>query len=147
VLDQAPRGLSYSRVLFPRAVGIGLAGLDIEHHKPGFAPPGAGLVRAILSRHATDRLWNAVDTEIADFAAKELARTPIGRVRARSHRIDRYRSMLPVFYPGYLTHLARFSRRFERSPRIAFAGDYLVGPSAESALTSGMRAATEVGRG
>jgi protoporphyrinogen oxidase len=128
-------------------VGIDLAGLDIEHHKPGFAPPGAGLVRAILSRRATDRLWGAADAEIADFAAKELARTPIGRLRLRSRVIDRYRSMLPIFYPGYLTSLARFSRRIERSPRIAFAGDYLVGPSAESALTSGMRAATEIVRG
>jgi protoporphyrinogen oxidase len=147
VLDQAPRALSYSRVLFPRSVGIGLVGLDVEHHKPGFAPPGAGLVRALLTRCATDRLWDASDSEIADFAAKELARTPIGRLRPRSHRIDRYRPMLPVFYPGYLTSLARFGRRIERSPRIAFAGDYLVGPTAESALTSGMRAATEIGRG
>jgi protoporphyrinogen oxidase len=146
MLDQAPRALSYSRVSFSRSVGIDLAGLDIEHHKPGFAPPGAGLVRAILSRRATDRLWGAADTEIADFAAEELARTPIGRLRPRSRVIDRYRSMLPIFYPGYLTSLARFSRRIERSPRIAFAGDYLVGPSAESALTSGMRAATEIGR-
>ncbi len=55
--------------------------------------------------------------------------------------------MLPIFYPGYLTSLARFGRRIERSPRIAFAGDYLLGPTAESALTSGMRAATEIGRG
>ena len=31
-----------------------------------------------------------------------------------------------------------------RSPRLAFAGDYLVGPYTEMALTSGMRAATEV---
>jgi len=147
VLDQAPRAFSYSRVLFPRSVGIGVAGLDIEHHKPGFAPPGAGLVRAMLSRNATDRLWDAADTEISDFAAEELARTPIGRLRPRSHLIDRYRSMLPIFYPGYLTSLARFRRRIERSPRIAFAGDYLLGPTAESALTSGMRAATEIARG
>jgi oxygen-dependent protoporphyrinogen oxidase len=145
-LDQAPRGLSYSRVSVSRSVGIGLAGLDIEHHKPGFAPPGAGLIRATLSRGATDRLWDAADGEIADFAVAELARTPIGRLRPRDRVIDRFRSMLPIFYPGYLTNLARFNRRIERSPRIAFAGDYLVGPSAELALTSGMRAATEIGR-
>ena len=147
VLDQAPRALSFSRVLFPGSVGVGLAGLDIEHHKPGFAPPGAGLVRAILSRRATGRLWDASDREIAEFAVKELARTPVGRLRPRSHRVDRYRPMTPVFFPGYLTNLVRFRRRIERSPRIAFAGDYLVGPSAESALTSGMRAASEIGRG
>ena len=146
VLDEAPRALSYSRVSFPRSVGIGLAGLDIEHHKPGFAPPSAGLVRAIFARRAADRLWDAADPEIADFAAEELARTPIGRLRPRGRVIDRHRSMVPIFFPGYLTSLARFSRRIERSPRIAFAGDYLVGPTAESALSSGMRAATEIGR-
>jgi predicted NAD/FAD-dependent oxidoreductase len=34
----------------------------------------------------------------------------------------------------------------DRSPRLAFAGDYLVGPYAEGALTSGMRAAAEIAR-
>jgi predicted NAD/FAD-dependent oxidoreductase len=29
---------------------------------------------------------------------------------------------------------------------MAFAGDYLIGPTAEGAVTSGMRAATEIAR-
>ena len=35
----------------------------------------------------------------------------------------------------------------ERSQRLAFAGDYLIGPYTEMALTSGLRAATDVARG
>ena len=42
--------------------------------------------------------------------------------------------------------LAAFLRRMDRSPRMAFAGDYLIGPTAEGAVTSGMRAATEIAR-
>ena len=52
--------------------------------------------------------------------------------------------MYPIFYPGYLSSLVRFGRRIDRSPRLSFAGDYLIGPGVESALTSGMRAAAEI---
>jgi predicted NAD/FAD-dependent oxidoreductase len=54
--------------------------------------------------------------------------------------------MLPLFYAGYLPRLAAFHARAEHSPRLAFAGDYLIGPYTEMALTSGMRAATEIAR-
>jgi predicted NAD/FAD-dependent oxidoreductase len=55
--------------------------------------------------------------------------------------------MLPQFHAGYLPHLAGFLRRSgaARSPRLAFAGDYLIGPYTEAALTSGLRAADEIG--
>jgi predicted NAD/FAD-dependent oxidoreductase len=52
--------------------------------------------------------------------------------------------MLPLFPAGHLARLAEFSSRRDRSPRLAFAGDYLIGPYTEMALTSGMRAATEI---
>jgi predicted NAD/FAD-dependent oxidoreductase len=54
--------------------------------------------------------------------------------------------MLPQFRAGYLPQLAAFLGRSAaiRSPRLAFAGDYLVGPYTEAALTSGLRAANEI---
>jgi predicted NAD/FAD-dependent oxidoreductase len=61
--------------------------------------------------------------------------------------VHRWPAMLPQFGAGSLRLLARFQARMARSPRLAFAGDYLVGPHAEGALTSGMRAATEIARG
>jgi predicted NAD/FAD-dependent oxidoreductase len=51
---------------------------------------------------------------------------------------------VPQFYPGYHRALARFLAREDRSRRLFFAGDYLVGPYTEAALTSGLRAAEEV---
>ncbi|HXV36350.1 MAG TPA: FAD-dependent oxidoreductase, partial [Myxococcota bacterium] len=38
----------------------------------------------------------------------------------------------------------RFERRIDRSPRLFFAGDYLVGAGIEAALASGLRAADEI---
>ena len=54
--------------------------------------------------------------------------------------------MLPQFGAGYTRALAAFLARSERSPRLAFAGDYLVGPCTEAACASGIRAADEVER-
>jgi predicted NAD/FAD-dependent oxidoreductase len=54
--------------------------------------------------------------------------------------------MLPQFRAGYLPRLRAFLARHDRSPRLAFAGDYLVGPYTEAALTSGLRAATTLAR-
>jgi predicted NAD/FAD-dependent oxidoreductase len=70
----------------------------------------------------------------------------VGRLDPIATAVHRWDPMLPLFYAGYLPQLAAFQARRERSPRLAFAGDYLLGPYTEMALTSGMRAATEIAR-
>jgi len=88
------------------------------------------------------------------FSAKEsvykcyypLARTPLGGLKPDDYAIARTDPMYPIFGPGYLASAIRFARRVGRSPRVFFAGDYLVGPGLEAALTSGLRAAAEVAR-
>jgi protoporphyrinogen oxidase len=144
MLERAPRTLSFDAVSFPRSAAMGLTALSVEHRKPGFAPPGAGLLRATLATRATDRLWEAADSEILEFVDRELARTPVGRLKPLDYAISRTNPMYPIFYPGYLSSLIRFGRRVDRSPRLFFAGDYLVGPGLESALTSGIRTAAEI---
>ena len=146
MLDQAPETLPYYGVAFPRREGLDLYGLAVDHHKPGVAPPGAGLVNAALTARAAARLWDAPDAAIAELVVENLARTPIGPLRPIDAVVHRWSPMLPQLYAGYLPRLARFQARLERSPRLAFAGDYLVGPYTEAALTSGLRAATEIAR-
>ena len=87
---------------------------------------------------------DAPDTAVADLALENLAATPIGRLTPVGFAVHRWDPMLPHFGSGHLARLARFYRRIDRSPRLAFAGDYLVGPYTEAALTSGLRAADEI---
>jgi oxygen-dependent protoporphyrinogen oxidase len=89
-------------------------------------------------------MWDAPDEAVGKLVLENLARTPIGGLQAAQVVVHRWPRMLPRFRPGYLPKLASFLMRTERSPRIAFAGDYLIGPTLEGALTSGMRAASEV---
>lgn len=145
--DRAPATIPGYGVAFPRREGVGLYGLAVDHHKRGVAPAGAGLLNAALTAEAAARLWDAPDDAVVDHVLAALARTPIGRIDPIATAVHRWDPMLPQFHAGYLRHLAAFHARQERSPRLAFAGDYLLGPYTEMALTSGMRAATEVGRG
>ncbi|CAG0949572.1 protoporphyrinogen/coproporphyrinogen III oxidase [Myxococcaceae bacterium] len=144
LLDRAPQTLPYYGVAFPRPEGIDLYGLAVDHHKPGVCPPGAGLLNAALTARAAARLWDSSDDAIAGHVLDELARTPVGRLEPHGTAVHRWDPMLPQFRAGYLPRLAAFLARRERSPRLAFAGDYLVGPYTECALTSGLRAAGEV---
>jgi oxygen-dependent protoporphyrinogen oxidase len=146
MLDREPAKLPYYGISFPQHPDLGLYGLAFDHQKRGAAPAGRGLLNAALCEPHAKRLWNASDAEIGAHVVDALARTPIGRLSPRDVVVHRWRSMLPVFEPGSLARLAAFFARSERSPRIAFAGDYLVGPYTEAALVSGMRAAAEIAR-
>jgi oxygen-dependent protoporphyrinogen oxidase len=146
MLERAPASLPHYGVAFPRREGLGLYGLAVDHHKPGAAPPGAGLVNAALTERAATRMWQASDAAVEGFVLGNLARTPIGELSPMACVVHRWPAMLPRLGAGSLRRLARFETRMDRSPRLAFAGDYLVGPYAEGALTSGMRAATEIAR-
>jgi protoporphyrinogen oxidase len=64
--------------------------------------------------------------------------------------VRRYRQAFPRFDVGRHREIARF-RKFQRDlrargRRLYFAGDYLVGPSLEGAVTSGLRAADQIVR-
>jgi protoporphyrinogen oxidase len=146
LFDQAPAALPWSGVAFPKREGLDLTGLVVDHHRMGAAPPGAGLVSARLAPHACDRMWEATDSEIGALVVDQIAGTPIGTLAPRDCVVHRWPAMLPQFGVGHLPRLARFFSRMDRSPRLAFAGDYLVGPTVEAAIASGTRAAAEITR-
>jgi oxygen-dependent protoporphyrinogen oxidase len=144
MMHQAPATLQYYGVAFPRREGLDLYGLAVDHHKAKVAPAGSGLLNAALTATAAARMWSRPDGDVVDLVLETLARTPIGRLTPCDTVVHRWDPMLPQFHAGYLRTLAAFLGRRDRSPRLAFAGDYLVGPYTEAALTSGLRAAQEV---
>lgn len=144
MLAEVPRGMGHYRMAFSRRDGFDLYGATAGHQRPGAAPRGAGLLSAVLTSDAATRMWQAPDREVIDLVCENFARTPIGALAPVGSALHRYPLMLPLFRPGSAGRLASFLSRSDRSPRLAFAGDYLVGPSAEAAVTSGMRAATEI---
>lgn len=145
--ERAPTNLPWYGVAFPRREAIGLYGMAVDHWKPGVAPAGAGLLNAALTAEAAARLRDAPDEAVVAHVLDELAKTPIGRLDPIASAVHRWDPMLPLFPAGHLGRLAAFHDRRVRSPRLAFAGDYLIGPYTEMALTSGLRAATELVRG
>ena len=146
LLAEPPETLPYYGVAFPRSEGLDLYGMAVDHHKPGAAPKGAGLVNAALTSSAAARFFEMPDEVVVERVLDNLARTPVGRLEPVDAAVHRWDPMMPQFHAGYLRHLRAFLSRSERSPRLAFAGDYLVGPYTEAALTSGLRAANEVVR-
>jgi oxygen-dependent protoporphyrinogen oxidase len=144
MLEHAPETLPWYGVAFPRPEGLDLYGLAVDHHKPGAAPPGAGLVNAALTAEAAARTWSDDEDRLVELTLENLARTPIGRLTPLDATVHRFDPMLPQFRAGYARHLAAFLGRTERTSRIAFAGDYLVGPYTEAALVSGLRAAEAI---
>lgn len=144
ICDRAPRELLARRVWFDPAEGGVLAELRADHRRPGAAPLGMGLLRAVLTPEATRRLWDASDAAVADAVFEQLAYGPLGAVAPRDFAVRRWPSAHPVCAPGHVAARRRFASRVDRSPRLVFAGDYLgaeEGGGVEAALASGLRAA------
>ncbi len=140
LLDRPPPGAA-SLVLVPEKTGLGLTAIALD---PDAAPAGAALLCVSLDEAAAQTFRDAPDAEAVAHVLRSLARTPLAGLEV-AHAVVR-RGAVPRFAPGSLRRLSAFTSRVERSPRIAFAGDYLLGPGLEAAVTSGMRAATDVVR-
>ncbi|MBI4517775.1 MAG: FAD-dependent oxidoreductase [Deltaproteobacteria bacterium] len=128
-----------------RPEGVQLYGLAFENVKAGAVPPGKTLFNCALSEERAAQLMTAADDVIVAAALRELRQLPLrGLDRVEQCAVHRWPALVPQFYPGYHRALARFYARPERSERVFFAGDYLVGPYTEAALTSGLRAAEAI---
>jgi len=142
-LDEMPLDLPFATA-FARGEGLGMRSIFQSHSEPGAAPDGTKLLTVSLADSATRRLAQLKDEEIVGFTLDALAKTPLGRLSAHESVVHRWQYARPIFPCGALSRLEHFGVRIARSPRLAFAGDYLVSPTVEGALTSGMHAASRV---
>jgi oxygen-dependent protoporphyrinogen oxidase len=128
-----------------RREGVRLYGMALENPKAGAVPAGKTMFNCAFAEDYAAELWDRSDDEIVAALHGELAKLPLrGLDRVEGHAIHRWQELVPQFYPGYIRSLAAFNSRSQRSKRLFFAGDYLVGPYTEAALTSGLRAAEEM---
>jgi oxygen-dependent protoporphyrinogen oxidase len=125
-----------------RREGVRLYGMAVENAKAGVVPPGKTLFNCALSEDMAAALMDEPDEVVIQSLRRELAKLPLrGLESVEGYAVHRWPSLVPRFYPGYHRALRRFLRRSDRSGRLFFAGDYMIGPYTEAALTSGMRAA------
>jgi protoporphyrinogen/coproporphyrinogen III oxidase len=128
-----------------RPEGVRLYGMAMENPKEGAVPPGKTMFNCAFSEDYAAELMTKPDGDVVEALHGELRKLPIrGLDKTEGHAVHRWPELVPQFYPGYIRSLAAFKERRQRSDRIFFAGDYLVGPYTEAALTSGLRAAEEV---
>ncbi len=126
--------------------GVRLYGMAVENAKAGVVPPGKTLFNCAFAEDLAAELMDQPDEVVTAALMTELRKLPLrGLDSIEGIVIHRWPALVPQFYPGYHKALRRFLRRSQRTDRLFFAGDYLVGPYTEAALTSGLRAADEVG--
>jgi len=128
----------------PRKEGIRLYGMAVDNTKAGVAPPDKTLFNCAFSEEAAAELMNAPDDDVITALKGELSRLPLhGLETVEGYVVHRWPALVPQLYLGYHRSLVKFLSRRDRTPGLFFAGDYLVGPYTEAALTSGLRAAQE----
>lgn len=142
VMAGAEAQLPFYGAGIPRREQVALYGMASENAKAGVAPPGKALFNCALSEDLAAQLMAAPDDSVIAALQQELRKLPLrGLDTAEGYVIHRWPSLVPQFWPGYHRALRGFLRRADRTRRLHFAGDYLVGPYTEAALTSGLRAA------
>jgi oxygen-dependent protoporphyrinogen oxidase len=128
-----------------RPEGVRLYGMAMENPKEGAVPPGKTMFNCAFSEDYAAELMHRSDADVIEALHGELRKLPMrGLDKTEGHVVHRWPELVPQFYHGYIKSLAAFRERRERSERVFFAGDYLVGPYTEAALTSGLRAAEQV---
>ena len=107
---------------------------------PSLVPANKGLLLCLSAPAASAEL--IADGQSAVPRMLDALERVLPGTRARIEHVKLYRHThaYPVFYPGYLKHLRKFPST--DMPRgVQLAGDYLVAPTVEGALRSGLRAA------
>lgn len=145
-LEGAHAGLP-EELRVPRRDGSAIASVLIEPGQIEGRIPEAMTQMTVLARDAFADRWSEMADDVVAknlLSSLEIAMPGVGN-RLKSTLLGRARE--PFFGIGSYRRLATFQRvqvdRRALGRRLYWAGDYLSGPSAESACLSGLRAATE----
>lgn len=106
------------------------------------APMETDMLTLFPSSRAAPRLLSEPDAVVRDALIADLERAaPMWRPSPIAmHRVYRWPEAIPDFQVGHLRRLDAFLRELEVGT-VAFAGDYIGGPTIEGAVTSGFEAA------
>jgi protoporphyrinogen oxidase len=147
LLLDGPVGVDFFGLSFARGEGRVLEALCVQENKgPGLVPEGKGLLVAFVRPDRVAALLDADGPEVLAAIRPDLDRAFPGRAaHIERVRIYRWREGIPVFYPGFLEHLGSFrAGSAEGDGPIALAGDYLVSPTTEGAVSAGLAAAERI---
>jgi oxygen-dependent protoporphyrinogen oxidase len=125
-----------------------LCGLYLDHNRhPGRVPAGSGLVTALWKHDWNVSEWDSDDDVIADktiAAADEFI--PGLHTHVRFAHITRWPEAFIYSRPGTYRRLRLIALEGQSAKRVHLAGDYLGGPSTNTSLASGERAAARLVR-
>jgi protoporphyrinogen/coproporphyrinogen III oxidase len=132
------------RLSLPRATGFGgaegLRGMRaISIQQP--EPEGPVLCFGTLCHPRHDALFDAPDEQLARTQLDLVEEANGEHLEVLGSRVIRWRHAIPISGPGTLAKRREVARLLRDVPHLALAGDWLLSPSQEGALASGLRAA------
>jgi oxygen-dependent protoporphyrinogen oxidase len=134
-------------VLVSRREHPGLQVILLDHHKPGRAPEGRGLVTLIFRSTWQQRLSTLDDDAVVEVGITALNEVVPGMGDlAYWSRVERPTPCILRARPGVFARAARFEAATDPHARVQLAGDYLPISSTNACLVSGERAAARVAR-
>ncbi|HEX7118441.1 MAG TPA: FAD-dependent oxidoreductase [Longimicrobiales bacterium] len=139
----APLDVNFFGLSIPRSEPPGdvLAAVCIQEGKrAGLAGPDNDIVVVYPAPAAIPAILAASPDQALATVLPAVERVvPALRGRVVRAKVYRFPEGGAAFYPGYLRHLAAFDPGW-LPPRVALAGDYLVAPTVEGAVRSGLNA-------
>jgi hypothetical protein len=130
-----------TRVFFPRREDRNISHIGYEEST---TTPGLEFLRVTGKPPFKRALMNERDDIALDALQHEAVRRfPQVEGLVEDRFISRWSEGIPIFWPGYLKTLENFVH-LSPIPNVAFAGDYLAGPSTGAAYVTGQRAAAQI---
>lgn len=146
LLDR-PAGARFFGLSFPRSTARSVSAVCVQENRGGdLVPPGRGLLVAFARPDVSGDLVDRPASDVLDAMLPDLQRAfpRLGSSVTRA-RVYRWEHGQPVFPPHYLGKLAAFrGGGIEGDAPLALAGDYLLFPAVEGAVSTGDDAAVRL---